>query len=110
MPFCPTCRAEYRAGFTECADCHVPLVETLKAPEAPPGDLVAVYQGPVIQAEVLGRLLESEGILADVSASETGIMAPHTVNAAGVIRVMVAQRDAERARAVIEAARTSGAG
>lgn len=27
--FCPTCKAEYRFGFTECSDCQVPLVETL---------------------------------------------------------------------------------
>ncbi len=23
--YCPECRTEYREGFTECADCHVPL-------------------------------------------------------------------------------------
>jgi len=34
--FCPNCRCEYRAGYAECADCHIPLVEEL--PPAPPGD------------------------------------------------------------------------
>lgn len=29
--FCPQCRVEYREGFSECADCHVPLL-----PEPPP--------------------------------------------------------------------------
>ncbi len=24
--FCPQCGAEFREGFTECSDCHVPLV------------------------------------------------------------------------------------
>ncbi len=28
---CPNCHAEYREGFTTCADCEVPLVETLEA-------------------------------------------------------------------------------
>jgi hypothetical protein len=28
---CPQCRAEYRDGFSECSDCHVPL-----APGLPP--------------------------------------------------------------------------
>jgi hypothetical protein len=27
--FCPNCQAEYRAGFTRCADCDVDLVESL---------------------------------------------------------------------------------
>ena len=27
--FCPNCRCEYRPGFTECADCRVPLVDEL---------------------------------------------------------------------------------
>ena len=29
MPFCPKCKAEYREGFVMCADCKVPLVESL---------------------------------------------------------------------------------
>ena len=33
--FCPECRAEYREGFTECADCRVPLVPELQ-PEPEP--------------------------------------------------------------------------
>ena len=24
--YCPQCRVEYRDGFTECSDCHVPLL------------------------------------------------------------------------------------
>lgn len=27
--FCPICKTEYRLGFSECADCHVALVEHL---------------------------------------------------------------------------------
>jgi len=33
--FCPRCGAEYRAGFTECADCLVPLVDELPHDEGP---------------------------------------------------------------------------
>ncbi len=29
MPFCPTCKTEYHAGVTRCADCGVLLVEQL---------------------------------------------------------------------------------
>ena len=27
--YCPSCESEYRPGYTECADCNVPLVEQL---------------------------------------------------------------------------------
>jgi hypothetical protein len=41
--FCPSCQAEYREGFTECADCRVPLLHEPLAP--PPGaELVAVFE------------------------------------------------------------------
>lgn len=33
--FCPQCKAEYRAGFTRCADCDVDLVHELPAAEEP---------------------------------------------------------------------------
>lgn len=29
MPFCPSCNSEFRAGFTTCNTCHVPLVDSL---------------------------------------------------------------------------------
>ncbi len=29
MAFCPICKMEYREGITQCADCHVDLVDTL---------------------------------------------------------------------------------
>lgn len=36
--FCPSCRGEFRAGFTRCRDCDVDLVEELPAEvEAGPG-------------------------------------------------------------------------
>jgi hypothetical protein len=37
---CPKCRAEYREGFSTCADCGIPLVEDLAevAAGARPGD------------------------------------------------------------------------
>src|SRR5439155_26647425 len=39
---CPACRVEYRPGFTQCADCRVPLVQELppeeRVKELPPHD------------------------------------------------------------------------
>ncbi len=36
MPVCPSCGSEFRAGFTECNSCRVPLVATLDDPEKEP--------------------------------------------------------------------------
>jgi len=35
LMFCPQCKAEYRPGFTRCADCDVELVDQLPAAPAP---------------------------------------------------------------------------
>lgn len=44
---CPQCRSEYREGFTECADCHVGLVEAVTpagdVDERPNMELVTVF-------------------------------------------------------------------
>src|SRR5579859_8099869 len=48
--FCPQCKAEYRHGIAECADCQIPLVPSL--PDAQPhvdaagaGTLVPLWEG-----------------------------------------------------------------
>ena len=33
MPVCPSCGSEFRAGFTECNTCRIPLVDSLEEPE-----------------------------------------------------------------------------
>ena len=49
LMFCPDCKAEYRRGFTECADCRVPLVYELPADRPPSreedlaADIILVY-------------------------------------------------------------------
>jgi hypothetical protein len=59
---CPSCRAEYREGFTRCHDCDVPLVSSLEEAEAG----VAVFTGDdalvpfhtTRHPDLLGALLE----------------------------------------------------
>jgi hypothetical protein len=36
--FCPNCKAEYREGFTHCADCDVDLVESLASSPSSSGE------------------------------------------------------------------------
>ncbi len=44
--FCPQCKAEYREGITECADCQVPLVSSL--PEAQESLVDTTSAGPLV--------------------------------------------------------------
>lgn len=69
MPFCPFCRAEYRAGFTHCADCQVPLVDRLPPLEREPKPAPhSVKEVPVatfpsrLEADMWAELLRREGI------------------------------------------------
>jgi hypothetical protein len=44
--FCPNCKSEYRAGFTECSDCGAELVPKLEGESDPSGqDLALAWRG-----------------------------------------------------------------
>jgi hypothetical protein len=65
--FCPQCQAEYRQGFTRCADCDVDLVyvlpETLSVPEEELGEkLHGLWTGvdPRICAEHCAKLKDAD--------------------------------------------------
>ncbi len=62
--FCPNCRAEYREGFTVCADCNIDLVDALpkeKKSEFIDFKEVLTTYNPGDVA-FIKSLLESEGI------------------------------------------------
>lgn len=66
--YCPQCQDEYRDGFTECSDCHVPLVAGAP-PEEPAGsfdptlELVVVLEtNDRVQLAMAKGLLEEAGI------------------------------------------------
>lgn len=128
MPWCPKCKAEYREGFTECAACHVPLVDTLpdETQADPPENAfdamqaeeltdntaqlenpIAVFSAPArIDAEMMRDVLRDSGIPAEMrrvltqhSGAVTGRRARY------VVEVMVAAADTARARAVIDETR-----
>ena len=71
MPFCPSCGAEFRAGFTQCNTCQVPLVASLAAPDERRGEaagfdhdslqlLSSFNEEP--QAAFIRRLLDDAGV------------------------------------------------
>ena len=41
--FCPLCKAEYRDGFTQCSDCHIPLAASKQ--EADRQTVASVWKG-----------------------------------------------------------------
>src|SRR5207302_18598 len=49
---CPRCRAEYRPGFTMCADCNVPLVPgPAPSPDEAPADVPRDWWDQPVQEE-----------------------------------------------------------
>ncbi|MGA3097219.1 MAG: DUF2007 domain-containing protein [Bryobacteraceae bacterium] len=65
--YCPQCGVEFRDGFTECSDCHVPLSAGTPPPELdsfdPTLDLVVVLEtDDGVQLALAKGLLEEAGI------------------------------------------------
>ena len=75
--YCPKCGAEYREGFTDCADCRIPLVAQMPRRLERDGDpdlqLVTVLEGndPLVIASAKG-LLEETGTPFYVLGEELG--------------------------------------
>ena len=62
--FCPSCRAEFRPGFTECTECEVYLVDALPPdPYQETVDLVPVFRtsDPIV-LPLVRSLLDSAGV------------------------------------------------
>lgn len=62
--FCPQCRTEYVAGVTTCADCGVPLVDTLPAEPDHSGEGFALVLSTYNAGDlaVIDSILEGTGI------------------------------------------------
>jgi hypothetical protein len=66
--YCPHCAVEYREGFTECSDCHVPLLAGTAPPEPPSpfdpslGLVVVLETNDGIQLAMVKGLLEEAKI------------------------------------------------
>jgi hypothetical protein len=78
--YCPECGTEFRPGFTECSDCHVPLVpekpqdpDALSVPD-PDLALATVFEGndPLLVAAAKSSL-EQAGIPFYVAGEELAI-------------------------------------
>ena len=102
--FCPNCKAEYRDGFSECADCSIALVPELSA-ESEVNDnneyvnlrelLTTNDQGEIA---LFKSILENEGI-PFVAQGDHSI----TIPAYGItVRFLVPSDSLEQARQLLE--------
>jgi hypothetical protein len=99
MPFCPTCRSEYRPGIETCADCGTLLVDELpeRAKHRPGHEAdVVVFRAPSLpMAEMWAEFLGKEGIQCRLAPTNLGgsIYAPSDQG----FELRVPAIDAERA-------------
>lgn len=97
--FCPKCRTEYRQGFTECADCKVPLVDELPPElEAEWVDLVTVLATINASTVALAKSMLEEARIKYVATGEL----PKQMFAIGTVKIQVSKEDQEEARELLE--------
>lgn len=111
--FCPLCKSEFRDGFTQCSDCHIPLVLTRQ--EAGDTAVVRVWKG--------GNRSEFESVLAAIQDAAIPLVVRERLNALNAARttflammwyrrqtsntefeITVLQSDAERAAEAVRQA------
>jgi hypothetical protein len=124
--YCPQCGAEYRPGFTRCADCEVPLVAG-KPPAPPPPSpeplsleplaLTTVFStGSIALMAVAKVVLNTAGLpfvtkgegLAELVGGLRFNGAPSLIT--GPMQIQVRGIDADEARALLEEVRETEAG
>jgi hypothetical protein len=103
MPFCPSCRAEYRPGIERCADCGDELVETLAERYEPPpstgNDVPIARADSLAIAEMWAGLLGEEAISCRIVPA--GVGDTMLVPGQAQWEVRVAAIDAHRARELL---------
>ena len=106
MPFCPSCREEFREGFTQCSDCGATLVAELP-PEVTEPDQGAdggweevAETGQIFEAELMAMRLRASGIEAQV-VDQSFHQEPLTSRDFSRVRVLVPPGRAEEAREIL---------
>ena len=110
MPFCPSCGSEFRAGFTQCNTCHVPLVASLETVTDEPEEVADFEASGELrllssfddqtQAAFIRHLLDEAGVPSIVQGG-------HSTNVKGCepYRVLVDEDYFEAAQETIESYR-----
>jgi len=107
MPWCPKCGSEYREGFTECAECHIPLVD--KEPETETDAFYAMKKAVTVcivenrlEAETIKALLHENDIaVIDRPAAFGQIQAYSGDDNRFGVELLVDETQAEQAKGLI---------
>jgi len=111
MSVCPSCHAEYRAGFTECSKCHVDLVDAADLASSPKASVLpqvrladveklVIPQGNLTAARELEKVLLDADIPCYVHAEEADIAVALGSTGALMYGVVIAADQVEEARGV----------
>jgi hypothetical protein len=111
MAYCPNCLTKYTEGFTDCDDCHVPLVagappdaaEGEKSPGFEPGaEIVGIrtFSGPTasLNGELAQNILQTQGINCALPGEGHAEMLPGI----DMVQLWVLKEDAERAEEILK--------
>lgn len=105
---CPQCRTEYRDGFTECADCHVPLVSGAPPDSSTEGhavSLVTVFEtSDPFAADLAKGSLQDAGIRFVVGGDDSSERSLTGMSPMGAMasRFQVESTRAEEARELLD--------
>jgi hypothetical protein len=103
MPFCPSCRAEYKTGITHCPDCDADLLETLpeRMPEKEGTGLVELASFPIAsEAVMIQELLEGNEIRTVLRGEVDPIGA---ISGAAPTTLLVEEKQLQRAKEIYQA-------
>jgi len=104
MPYCPKCKAEYKAGIKRCRDCDIPLVEKLSEETFVEVKYKFLRNLPSrLYAEMLKESLQNSGILSLIKGDDIGIMlGSYSTTSPVEISLWVPEEDWEKANQIAD--------
>lgn len=113
MPFCPSCRAEFRQGFTRCNECDVPLVAELSLPGAGSEEVAGARRQALQivstssdkgEATFIRDLLDNAGIpsvIEQTPTDQSGLF-PGVNSGSVPVRLLVREEDYSAAKEILD--------
>jgi hypothetical protein len=99
--FCPECKAEYRAGFTRCADCDVDLVEALPGDEPDGAEPLTVIWACAGQSECVGVCQDLRRADIPYQVDQIPYERTEKMGEKWRYRVLISHDDLERAKKIL---------